>query len=51
MIGPMFVLIVMQGWGTHHMFFQEFNTKDRCEYAKSLFINDKSIALATCVPK
>ena len=38
-------------YGSGIMSFQEFTTKQRCEYAKSLFIADKSVKLATCVEK
>lgn len=54
MIGPMFILMVLNqpgSMGTWVMTFQEFNTQDRCEFAKSMLLKERLVRTAACVPK
>lgn len=51
-MSKVFILMVMtQVQAGNVMAFQEFSSQERCEYAKSLFIRDHFVLLATCVPR
>ena len=45
------LMVIMNVYGGEVMTFQEFYSQEKCEYAKSLFIRDGAVRLATCVPK
>ena len=51
MIKVFVLMVITEVYGGEVMTFQEFTSQETCEYAKSLFIRDGNVRLATCVPK